>query len=154
MIIKLDNSIEKVASSIFTVFQNSYRVEAQLIGVLDFPPLSRSVKHIENSKTLFYGFLENQSLAAVIEISVTGTQLKINSLTVDPKYFRKGIAGKLIRYVLDAYEFTRATVETAVVNEPAINLYKKHGFVEFKQWTPSHGIKKLAMSLDTSDIGS
>ena len=39
-------------------------------------------------------------------------------------------------------------VETAVVNIPAISLYKKHGFVEFKRWTPSHGIKKLAMSVE------
>ena len=39
-------------------------------------------------------------------------------------------------------------VETAVVNTPAINLYKKHGFVEFKRWTPAHGIEKLAMSVE------
>ncbi len=40
-------------------------------------------------------------------------------------------------------------VETAVTNLPAINLYKKHGFAEFKRWTPSHGIEKLALSVKT-----
>jgi hypothetical protein len=78
-----------------------------LIGVLDFPPLSRSAK---------------------------------------------GIASKLISYVLDKIDFSKAIVETAVVNIPAINLYQKHGFVEFKRWTPSHGIEKLAMSVERSDI--
>jgi predicted GNAT family N-acyltransferase len=53
----------------------------------------------------------------------------------------------LISYILDLFEFTEAIVETAVANDPAINLYKKYGFVEFKQWTPAHGIRKVAMSL-------
>ena len=147
MIRKLDNSNEQVADQIFTIFQNSYKIEAQLIGVLYFPPLSRSAKDIKNSKTLFYGFSENECLAAVIEIVIEDNLLDINSLTVDPKYFRKGIAGILIRYILDTFDFKEALVETAVVNMPAINLYKKYGFVEFKRWTPSHGIKKIAMSL-------
>ncbi|PKH87922.1 GNAT family N-acetyltransferase [Colwellia sp. Bg11-28] len=147
MINKLDNLNEEVANQIFTVFQNSYKIEAQLIGTLNFPPLLRSAKDIENSKTLFYGFSENECLAAVIEIVIENKQLDINSLTVDPNYFRKGIANKLITYVLDKFYFSEAIVETAVVNTPAINLYKKHGFVEFKRWIPSHGIEKLAMSV-------
>lgn len=148
MIKKLDNSNEEVANQIFTIFQNSYKIEAQLIGALDFPPLLRSAKEIGNSKTLFYGFSENECLAAIIEIVIEDKHLEINSLTVDPNYFRKGIANKLISYVLEIIDFSEAIVETAVVNIPAINLYKKHGFVEFKRWTPSHGIPKLAMSIE------
>lgn len=150
MIKKIDNSNEEVADQIFTVFQKSYKVEAQLIGVLDFPPLLRSVENIENSKTQFYGFLENKCLAGVIEVSLKGKCLDIDSLTVDPSFFRKGIANKLISYVLDVFDLSEAIVETAVVNLPAINLYKKHGFVEFKRWTPSHGIEKLALSVSCS----
>ena len=148
MITKLDNSSEEVAERIFAVFQNSYKIEAELIGVLDFPPLLRSVKDIVNSKTQFYGFSENKCLAAIIEIVIEDKHLEIHSLTVEPEYFRKGIANKLISYVLETIDFSEAIVETAVVNIPAINLYKKHGFVEFKRWTPSHGIQKLAMSVE------
>ncbi len=150
MINKLNNLNEEVANQIFTVFQNSYKIEAQLIGTLNFPPLLRSAKDIENSKTLFYGFSENECLAAVIEIVIENKHLDINSLTVDPSYFRKGIANKLITYVLDKFDFSEAIVETAVVNLPAINLYKKHGFVEFKRWIPPHGIEKLAMSVKST----
>ena len=92
-------------------------------------------------------FSDNQDIAAVIEIVIENQHLEIHSLTVDPKYFRQGIADKLICYVLDTHPFSEAIVETAVVNLPAINLYKKHGFVEFKRWTPSHGIKKVAMAI-------
>jgi ribosomal protein S18 acetylase RimI-like enzyme len=147
MITKLDNSNEKIANHIFTIFQSSYKIEAQLIGTLDFPPLMRRAKDIENAKTQFYGFRENGCLAAVIEVIMEDKLLEINSLTVCPNYFRKGIANKLISYVLAVIDFSEAIVETAVDNLPAINLYKKHGFVEFKRWTPSHGIEKLAMSV-------
>jgi len=148
MIKKLDNSEVEVASKIFTIFQNSYKVEAQLIGTLDFPPLRRTAKQIENSSTLFYGFSEDECLAAIIEISIADNNLEIDSLTVDPRFFRKGIADKLIAFVLESIDFSLATVETAVVNTPAINLYKKHGFVKFKQWIPSHGIEKIALSIE------
>ena len=148
MITKLDNSNENVANQIFTIFQRSYKIEAQLIGALDFPPLLRSAKDIEHAKTLFYGFSENECLAAIIEIVIKDRRLEINSLTVDPNFFRKGIADKLISYALNIINFSEAVVETAVVNIPAINLYKKHGFVEFRRWTPSHGIQKLAMSVN------
>lgn len=147
MITKLENSNEEIAHQIYTIFQNSYKVEAQLIGVLEFPPLLRSTKDIITSQTDFYGFSDNNCLAAIIEIIIEDNHLEINSLTVDPTYFRKGIADKLLSYILISFEFKDAMVETAVVNKPAINLYKKHGFVEFKKWTPSHGIEKLAMSV-------
>ena len=150
MITKLENMNKDVADKIYTVFQNSYQVEAQLIGTLNFPPLSRGVKDIENSINEFYGFIVDGCLAAVVEIAMENKHLEINSLTVDPKYFRKGIASKLISFILNGFDATIITVETAVVNEPAIILYKKHGFVEFKRWTPSHGIEKLAMSVENA----
>lgn len=148
MITKLDNLDGHVARQIFTVFQRAYQIEAQLIGTLNFPPLSRTVDHIKASTTQFYGFSEGKCLAAVIEIAIDNEHLAIDSLTVDPDYFRKGIANKLIHHVLDNIDFSVATVETAVVNTPAIALYKKHGFVGFKRWTPAHGIEKIAMLID------
>jgi len=147
MIQKLDNSNKVIAKQIFTIFQNSYKIEAQLIGTVDFPPLLRSAKDIENSKTSFYGYSEDKCLAAVIEIAIKDKHLEIDSLTVDPNYFRKGIADKLMKHVLAIMEFSEATVETAVVNTPAIYLYQKHGFVEYKRWTPDHGIAKVAMAI-------
>tara|TARA_R110000744_G_scaffold296857_2_gene406694 strand:- start:3237 stop:3701 length:465 start_codon:yes stop_codon:yes gene_type:complete len=154
MIAKLDNLNEAVAQQIFTIFQHSYKVEAKLIGSIDFPPLSRSSNEIKNSSTLFYGFSENECLAGIIEITIDNNLLDIHSLTVHPSYFRKGIASKLINYVIAIINFSKATVETAVVNIPAINLYKKHGFIEFKRWLPSHGIEKLAMSMEKAGPSS
>jgi len=143
MITKLDNFNEEIAKQIYTVFQRSYKIEAELIGTLNFPPLLRSIEDIQISKSQFYGFNEQNSLAAVIEIVFGDKHLDIHSLTVSPEHFRKGIADKLLYFILEKFDFTTAVVETAVVNIPAINLYQKHGFVECKRWTPSHGIEKL-----------
>ena len=62
---------------------------------------------IEDLKTQFYGFIENKCLARVIEVVLKGKHLEIDSLTVDPNYFRKGIESKLIRYVLEAFNFLK-----------------------------------------------
>lgn len=147
MISQLSHTSALEAQEIFHVFQKSYKVEADLVGVSNFPPLSRTVDNIQQSNTLFFGFYCQEQLAAVIEISNENSKLHINSLTVLPTFFRQGIASKLINHVLQSYQFIRATVETAVVNEPAIALYERHGFVEYKQYTPSHGIPKVAMAL-------
>lgn len=146
MIAKIKHSNEGVASQIHHVFQNAYKIEAALIGVECFPPLQRSIVDIVNSTTEFYGFKDKDVLAAVVEIAIDSEYADIHSLTVDPAYFRKGIAGQLIAYVLALPDVGYAVVETAVVNGPAIELYKKYGFVEFRRWTPSHGIEKVAMS--------
>ena len=147
MIQKLEHSNKEVAKQIFDVFQNSYQVEARLIGVEDFPPLLRSSKDIETSRSHYFGFSEWDSLAAVIEVVIANRRLEICSLTVDPLFFRKGIAGNLLSYVLEYSNCEEAVVETAAANTPAINLYKKHGFAEFRRWKTSHGINKLAMLL-------
>ena len=149
MINKLNNKNTETVNIIFAVFQKSYAIEAKFIGALNFPPLARNAEDIKKSETTFDGFTENECLAAVIEVNINNECIDICSLTVDPSYFKKGIASKLINHVLTMGDISLARVETAVANTPAINLYKKHGFVEFKRWTPSHGIEKLAMSVIT-----
>lgn len=73
------------------------------------------------------------------------TALEIESLTVSPLFFKQGIASLLIEFVLQTKAFEYAIVETAVVNQPAIKLYEKHGFRIFKQFSPEHGIEKVAL---------
>ncbi|WP_286269171.1 GNAT family N-acetyltransferase [Thalassotalea hakodatensis] len=138
---------ERIAQQIHRTFQRSYLIEAQLIGVSDFPPLQRSIEDIAHSKTLFYGFFDNSNLAAVIEVSFANKHLAIESLVVDPDHFRKGIAGKLLTFILAHFSYHSVSVETAVVNIPAITLYQKFGFEERKRFTPSYGIEKIAMAL-------
>ena len=107
----------------------------------------------KQSTTQFYGVIVVGELAGVVEISlnefsvqdILETTLEIDSLTVSPLFFKQGIASLLIEFVLQNKAFEYAIVETAAVNQPAIKLYEKHDFRIFKQFTPEHGIEKVAL---------
>lgn len=145
MIIRLTNTKEQTAKQIHDVFQRSYRIEADIIGVKEFPPLSRTIVDIMGSTSEFFGFNCGGNTAGVIEVELRDGVLDIHSLTVNPDFFRRGIAGQLMTFVVDNFEANEMVVETALSNEPAIKLYVKHGFRVYRQWIPEHGIEKVAL---------
>jgi ribosomal protein S18 acetylase RimI-like enzyme len=142
----LDHCSEDVAIQIHDVFRRSYRVEAELVGKTAFPPLQRSASHIQAAGGRFLGHRIGSDLAAVIEYSLSESRLSIDSLVVDPRYFRRGLASKILRSLLDRVDWRTANVETAVANQPAIALYEKFGFSESKRWTTKEGIDKVELS--------
>lgn len=135
-----------MSKHIWQVFQRSYQIEADLIGVKEFPPLKRTIVDLQSSSNDFYGYFKKEVLTAVIEIDQKEEELEICSLVVDPNYFRQGIAGQLIDFVLKTFNPKRSTVETALVNIPAISLYKSKGFVEESYWMTSFQIEKIKLN--------
>ena len=147
MILKLNHKNPRTSEKIYAVFQVSYAIEAKILKVVDFPPLKRTITQFLNSKTLFYGYWKNKEIVGVIEIKNNNNSTHIQSLVVDPTYFRRGIASQLIRYLFNNYDSQLFTVETGLANEPAIKLYKSFGFIEIKQWNTHHGIRKIKLVL-------
>jgi ribosomal protein S18 acetylase RimI-like enzyme len=96
-----------------------------------------------HSETEFYGFLKEQELAAVIEVKREPTSTHIQSLVVDPRFFRQGIASALLVFVLNSYNTRTFTVETGLANAPATKLYKRFQFKEVSQYDTDHGIRKI-----------
>ena len=143
MIEKLQNSNVEISKQIYSVFQLSYTVEAKLLNATDFPPLKRPLESYINSKNMFFGYLENKELTGVIEIEYNNNYIDINSLVVSPKFFRRGIAKKLLEFVFNNFDSMLFIVETGVYNRPANELYKKSGFKEVKQWDTDFGIRKI-----------
>ncbi len=135
------------AQEIYRLRQRSYQVEADLIGLKDFPPLRRSVEEIAASPRLFVGCRCAERLVALAEYSIDQTVLELSSLIVDPDFFRQGYAGKLMQYLLDLDTWQEAFVDTAQANAPAIRLYQKYGFQETKRWVPQHGIPLIRLSV-------
>ncbi len=145
MIQRLDHSNSSTASAIHHIFQKSYRVEAELLKAKNFPPLQRAQESFLESKNIFFGFYMDEQLAAVIEVAVTKNATHIQSLVVLPKYFRMGIAGGLISFVLSTFPTRLFTVETGLKNTPAVALYQKFGFTEVSQWDTDHGVRKIRL---------
>ena len=143
MVIKINNKETKIAEEIRAIFQVSYAVEAEILKAVDFPPLKRTVSQFVNSNSEFYAYYLTRNIAGVIEIDNHQDISHIQSLVVDPKYFREGIGRKLVQFILDTYKKKLFTVETGIDNQPAIKLYESFGFQELKQWDTNHGIRKI-----------
>ena len=143
MVIKINNKETKIAEEIRAIFQVSYAVEAEILKAVDFPPLKRTVSQFMDSNSEFYAFSIIKNIVGIIEIDSHDDLTHIQSLVVDPKYFRKGIGRKLVQFTLDTYRSKLFTVETGIDNQPAIKLYKSFGFQELKQWDTNHGIRKI-----------
>lgn len=143
MIEKLQNSDIEVSKKIYSIFQLSYAVEAELLDSTNFPPLKRPLESYLKSGNMFFGYHEKTELAGVIEIELTDEFIDINSLVVNPKYFRRGIARKLLEFIFNKFDSQSFIVETGVNNEPATELYKKLGFKEIEQWDTDFGIRKV-----------
>lgn len=143
MISTLQHNHRTIAQQIHVIFQASYAVEAELLGATHFPPLNRPVESYVQSNNSFYGYTERGQLAGVIEVELCNEYVDINSLVVEPKFFRLGIASKLLAFTFEKFDTHRFVVETGLDNIPAIRLYKKHEFVEIKQWDTHFGIRKV-----------
>jgi ribosomal protein S18 acetylase RimI-like enzyme len=151
MIKLLHQQKSSVAKQIYRTFQASYAVEADLLGSDDFPPLKRTVKDIVESNTSFYGYLKKDVLMAVMEIQTNKTHIHIQSLTVDPQYFRQGIGNSLLNFAIDSFPSEAFTVETGLGNIPAIRLYENFGFIRQKIWMTEVGIEKIAFLLPVTN---
>lgn len=143
MIQKLQNKDIDTSAKIRSVFQASYAVEAKLLNATVFAPLKRSLESYLNSDNEFFGYLQNQELAGVMEIHHNNQFTHIQSLVVHPKFFRQGIARKLMESVLNTFDSKLFIVETGVDNGPATELYRKFDYKEVKQWDTDHGIRKV-----------
>ena len=130
------------AQDIRRVFQVSIKWKPSFGGP-NFPPLSRPIEDFYNCPNDFVGYYEDHKLVAVVEMKNEASSMHIQSLVVDPAYFRRGIARKLIEFVLEHYAITQFTVETGRDNGPARKLYEGFGFVLEKTYTAAENITKV-----------
>lgn len=143
MIKELHNNKIETARQIRAVFQRSYAVEAVLLKATVFPPLERPLESFLESNTVFFGCIEGEELAGVVEVDHKLGYTKINSLVVCPNYFRRGVGRRLVQFVFDEFDAELFLVETGADNAPATALYKKLGFRELEQYDTEIGIRKV-----------
>ncbi|MDF2679277.1 MAG: family N-acetyltransferase [Brevibacillus sp.] len=132
----------ETATRMWQLQQAAYRVEAELIGWGDLPPLRETVEQLMESEETFVAFLEEGELAGALSYQKIGDQLDIYKLIVDPKHFRKGIARQLLIHLENSYSDVKSiVVSTGARNEPAVQLYLRQGY-------ESTGSKEVAPGLE------
>jgi len=142
----LTHTAPAVAAAIHRVMTAAYRVEAELLGVTDFPPLSRTIAQIAAADAQFFGISPDNTLAAVTEIERQGPRhTNIASVVVLPSHFRQHLATALLHHLIHTFSGHDFTVSTGVLNEPALNLYAAQGFHEQRRWTTYNGIAMITL---------
>jgi len=141
LIKKINIADPQIAEEVLSVQIPSYEAEAELINFYNLPPLKDTIKSLKQSGETFYGYYINDILSGVISFKIENNILDIHRLFVHPGHFRKGIANYLLEYVqVNEKDFDMITVSTGSKNVPAINFYKKSGFIKNKEIIVDDGL--------------
>lgn len=150
---KINLNNRSITKQLLSLQLASYNVEVKLIGLIEVPPLKDTAKTLRQSGETFYGYFTPEELVGALSYKRIDDVLDICRLMVRPDHFRQGIASALLQRIEEVEPSLRKiTVTTSTKNEPAKNLYKRHGFVEIKEEIVASGIsmtffeKRMAMT--------
>lgn len=139
MVRELDLADDALASAAHQLAHRAYSAEAALIGCNAIPPLHESLPEMRSRPLRWVGFFaEDGSLAAFLawQALPDGT-IEIDRLCVDPAWFRRGLASRLLEEILRLGQAT--LVSTAERNLPATRLYERWGFLRTGSSRPPGG---------------
>ncbi|ASA24141.1 GNAT family N-acetyltransferase [Paenibacillus donghaensis] len=131
-IVKLDLQDESTVDELWSLQHKAYRLEAELIGFHEIPPLLETRDMLRSSREAFYGCVDDEGdlMGAVAAEEESPGNLTVTRMMVGPQYFRQGVAGRLLEYIFTQYAgMKQFTVSTGKLNLPAVALYTKHGFI-------------------------
>lgn len=140
MIKLLDNKTQEIAEEIVRLQKASYKVEAELIGFMQIPPLLEETEDIIKSSETYYGYFIDGSLAGIIAYVVEDAVLDICKVAVHPDYFKRGVARQLLQYVEKKSGINKIIVSTGLKNNPAVQLYLGSGFTKVKEFEVEKGL--------------
>ncbi|MDN4620380.1 GNAT family N-acetyltransferase [Paenibacillus sp. PsM32] len=135
-----DNTVQQI----WALQHIAYRLEAELIGFKELPPLMDTVESIRRSGETFYAYVnEYEEIQGVISIEQEEHDtLTIARMMVHPTAFRQGIASQLIEHVFAQYpNVPLYIVSTGKLNQPAVALYEKYGFRPVETFEVAPGVK-------------
>ena len=143
MIRRLDPAADReLADALAAMQRAAYRVEADLVGSDEIPPLHEKGEDLARADERFLG----DPGAGFVAYTREGAHVDVCRLVVHPLYHRQGVATRLLD-ALDAAEGDRerTTVSTAAGNVPALTLYERRGFRRTRTWTTPGGLKLVQL---------
>ncbi len=135
---ELDLTDPGTAAQVLAVQKAAYRVEADLIGSTDIPPLRETLAELVAAPLRWLGIRDGGRILAAIAYTNDGRDIDIDRLVVVPDAHRRGFGSAL----LGALDPTATiTVSTGTLNHPAGAFYRAHGFMECGESTPAPGVE-------------
>lgn len=133
MIKEINIKDRKAAEQVLSVQLPAYKIEAEIIGYPDLPPLKDTVNTLQITGETFFGYFTGKKLCGVISFKQEKGVLDIHRLIVHPEYFRMGIAQELLNYIERRPMIEKMVVTTGSKNTPAVAFYRKSGFREVEK---------------------
>ena len=133
MIKIIDISNSKNAEDVLNIQIPSYKVEAEIIGSYEIPPLKDTVYTLQHCGETFFGYYENEELCGVISIQIDDDDVHIHRLIVHPNHFRKGIAQLLLNFIETKFEIETIKVATGSKNIQQLVFIKRMDFEILKR---------------------
>lgn len=144
MIAPLDPRDPATAARLHRLQQVSYAVEQALLEVEDFFPLRLTADDIAREPDTFLGWFEGERLVGVVSFVERDELVDIGRMIVDPEFFRRGIAARLLEAVeARTAPGMRLTVSTGEKNHPAVRLYETRGYAPTARTVLSDGLVLL-----------
>ena len=98
----------------------------------DFNKKENIEKFIAYDYAEIYVYEENNIIKAFLQIENHFEITDIINIAVNKKYLKEGIASKLIEFLIETTKAEKIMLEVRSSNTPAINLYRKFGFVDVR----------------------
>ncbi|MEK4200217.1 GNAT family N-acetyltransferase [Cytobacillus sp. FSL K6-0265] len=152
MIKRIDITDIESAQEVLSIQIAAYKIEAEIIGSYDLPPLKETVETLRHCRETFFGYYMKGRLYGVISIHIDSDVIEVCRLVVHPILFKKGVAQALLNFIEGENKFRKLKVSTAIKNTPAINFYKKNRFQLVNQKRVSEQITLAFFEKNTKEI--
>ncbi|MFF4158357.1 GNAT family N-acetyltransferase [Streptomyces sp. NPDC001678] len=144
---ELDLNDAAVAAAVHEAGRRAYAVEAGIIGFDGIPALRESLQDMRARPLRWLGSLTDDGRVAAFVAWQTragaGPRVTwIDRVCVDPAFFRRGLATRLLRHLLtDVIGSGEVRVSTGAANRPATTLYGGLGFHRTADSEPAPGLR-------------
>lgn len=145
VIAELTRIDEALAETMLRIQREAYAIEAELIGFDEIPTRFETVHNILNQPGTSFGAYSNERLIGFITFEAEQESVEIAKLCVRPKYFRRGVASRLLEAVSARHADKMVYVHTGKHNEPGVRLYERNGFVASGVFEPEPGVRLIRM---------
>ncbi|WP_217595371.1 GNAT family N-acetyltransferase [Cohnella sp. GbtcB17] len=145
---RLDLTSQEDVGDLWRLQHAAYRIEAELIGIPDLPPLHDTIATLQASEETFWGCRDDDGelIGAIAAERAKDGSGVISRMMVHPDHFRQGIAGALIAHMMQAWsEVSGWEVTAEARNLPAIALYERCGFVAVDTFHPREDITMITL---------